>query len=392
MNDTGRPTTSLSEGRQRIVLVSPLPPPLGGLTVWTEEFLRTAEILGPDISLVNISPGGDRVNAHSRIRVDRMRQMLGSMRELRRVLPGHEIAHLCTTWFYSLVREGVFARIARRAGVVPVLHVHASTEVAASVSGLSRVKTAILAWWLEPFAAIVVLTHDLREVLIASLPRQRVVVVPNGVDTDRFSPPASRDSSPGTASVSVLFVGRLSVDKGFCELAAAVAANPNVSLTTIGDRPDRGESAHSSAIDAALDALRATGRHTHFATVGREAIAEHYRSAEVFVLPSHREGMPVSLLEAMSSGLACVVTPVGAMGDIVSCAPESFAIVVDVGDAPGLTAALETLSADAALRLRMGTAARRLAVSGFSSAGSMAAMEALYADLTRPSDGTGRTG
>ena len=271
--------------------------------------------------------------------------------------------------------------VARRAGVVPVLHVHASTEVAASVAGLSRLERAVLARWLKPFGAIVVLTDELRELLAAALPRHSVVVVPNGVDISRFSPAARTDDRASDATVSVLFVGRLSIDKGICELAEAVVANPRVHLTTIGDRPDRGDATQSRAVDAALEALRASGRHTHFPRVSRDAIADHYRSADVFVLPSHREGMPVSLLEAMASGLPCVVTPVGAIDDIVSSAPESFAVLVNVGDVSGLTTALEALSTDAALRAQLGSAARRLAIDRFSSAKSGTQMLSLYAEL-----------
>lgn len=380
---TGQPEAGVAAGRPRVVLVSPLPPPLSGLTVWTDEFLRAATV-GLDVAVVDISPGGSQVNTRSRIRLRRVQQMFTSMRELRRSLPGNDIAHLCTSWFFSLIRDGIFARLARRAGVVPVLHVHASTDVAASVAGLSSLERLALKRLLRPFGAIVVLTADLRDLLTAALPHQRVVVVPNGVDTTRFSPAPSRETLPGVP-VSVLFVGRLSVDKGICELAEAVIANPSVRLTTIGDRPASDDPRKESAVQAALDALDASGRHTHFANVGRDAIADHYRHADMFVLPSHREGMPVALLEAMASGLPCVITPVGAMTDIVTAAPEAFTMVVSVGDVSGLTAALHTLATDAALRLQLGSAARRIAVSRFSSAASMLEMLSLYSDLTAES-------
>lgn len=357
--------------------------------MWTEEFLRAAATDELDVALVDISPGGSQVNTRSGFRVRRVQQMFTSMRELRRLLPGNDIAHLCTSWFFSLVREGLFARLARRAGVVPVLHVHASTDVAVSVAGLSPRKRVGLNWWLKPFGAIVVLTDDLRLLLATALPSQRVVVVPNGVDTIRFSPALVKEARPD-ADVSVLFVGRLSVEKGICELAEAVAANPSVRLTTIGDRPASYDSKESLAVDAALETLNATGRHAHFPSVGRGEIADHYRQADVFVLPSHREGMPVSLLEAMASGLPCVLTPVGAITDMVAAAPEPFAILIDVRDASGLTAALRTVVTDTALRLELGSAARRFAVSRFSSAVAMSEMHSLYVDLTNESRSSAR--
>jgi glycosyltransferase involved in cell wall biosynthesis len=85
-------------------------------------------------------------------------------------------------------------------------------------------------------------------------------------------------------------------------------------------------------------------------------VLELMRRADVFLLPSHGEGFPNSLVEAMAAGMACVVTPVGAVPEMVA---DGGALVIPVGDAAALRSAIERLAADPQLRRRLGEEAQR---------------------------------
>jgi glycosyltransferase involved in cell wall biosynthesis len=76
----------------------------------------------------------------------------------------------------------------------------------------------------------------------------------------------------------------------------------------------------------------------------------------MFVLLSHAEGMPVALLEAMASGLPCVVTDVGTMARVV--ADASCGVVVECGDAVAVTRALRHLASSGDARVQLGNRAR----------------------------------
>ncbi|ANK82805.1 MAG: hypothetical protein TEF_19895 [Rhizobiales bacterium NRL2] len=83
---------------------------------------------------------------------------------------------------------------------------------------------------------------------------------------------------------------------------------------------------------------------------------EELRAADIFLMPSLGEGFPNSLLEAMAAGLACVVTPVGAVPEIAD--DEAEALVIEPGDAGGLAGAIRRLAEDEALRLKLARSAQ----------------------------------
>ncbi|WP_405014221.1 glycosyltransferase [Kitasatospora sp. NBC_01539] len=97
---------------------------------------------------------------------------------------------------------------------------------------------------------------------------------------------------------------------------------------------------------------------------------------DVFTLSSRQEGLPVALMEAMTSGLPSVVTRVGGMPEVL--ADDEQGLLVPPGDPAALAAALGRLAADPALRERLGTAARERS-RGFDVAGAQRTIEQVYA-------------
>src|SRR5208282_3995371 len=94
-------------------------------------------------------------------------------------------------------------------------------------------------------------------------------------------------------------------------------------------------------------------------SVGREELPELLARDQIFVLPSHFEGMPLSLLEAMAAGLPCVTTNTCGMRDVIAGGESGF--LISPGDVTGLVSAIRALLDSEALRLRMGNAARESA-------------------------------
>src|ERR671937_272842 len=156
-----------------------------------------------------------------------------------------------------------------------------------------------------------------------------VRTIPNGVDL-----PASTGAEAEPAEV--LFVGRLSPEKGIEEL---VAATQGMSLVVAGDGPLR------HLVPEALG------------FVPHDELGGLYDRAAVVVCPSHREGLPLCVLEAMAHGRPVVASAVGGIPELVEDGVTGF--LVEPGDVAGLRAAIERLLADPMLRRRLGRAARK---------------------------------
>jgi glycosyltransferase involved in cell wall biosynthesis len=110
-------------------------------------------------------------------------------------------------------------------------------------------------------------------------------------------------------------------------------------------------------------------------------LLRRYERAAVVACPSRREGFGVVCAEAMAYGRAVVVTPVGGMRDLVE--DDVNGLVVPVGDVDALRAALERLLGDAALRARLGEAARTTALERLSWEAWTRATLAAYEDAVR---------
>jgi len=133
----------------------------------------------------------------------------------------------------------------------------------------------------------------------------------------------------------VLFVGRLSPEKGIAEL---VAATEGMNLVVAGDGPLR------HLVPGALG------------FVPHDELGELYDRAAVVVCPSYREGLPLCVLEAMAHGKPVVASAVGGIPEVVENGVTGY--LVEPGDVAGLRAAIERLLADPVLRRRLGRAAR----------------------------------
>ncbi|MSP67940.1 MAG: glycosyltransferase family 1 protein [Alphaproteobacteria bacterium] len=195
----------------------------------------------------------------------------------------------------------------------------------------------------------------------------RIAAIGNGVDPARFRPDANGEqrrrlrAELGTpeGAVVVVVIGRLVQEKGYPELFDAIGDVP-AHLWVVGDRLP---SDHNSRIDQAIAAVRADpDRAGRVVFLGYRAdVPDVLAAADIFVLPSHREGMPRSIIEAMMSALPVVATDIrGAREEVVEA--ETGALV-PVGDSLRLAAALRRLVHDPNLRRRQGEAGRRRALS-----------------------------
>jgi glycosyltransferase involved in cell wall biosynthesis len=365
---------------RQIVQTAPFyPPRLGGLERVAQSLsVRLART--HDVRVVTSSVLGDP--APRRERADGV-----AVRRHRAV----EVAHtpIAPGVFFSLLRapHGALLHLhcaqalwpetvmlaARLRGLRYVVHFHLDVDASGALGRLLPLyKKHVFGRVLRGAAGVIALTQSQADFLHERyrVPRERLFVVPNGIEERYF---AAREDAAGNDAESdgpleLLFVGRLDAQKNVARLLDAVSLlRHEVRLRIVGDGEQRAE-LEQRASRLGLKAEFA-GR-----LLGEQLVAA-YRQADVFVLPSDKEGMPLAALEAMAAGLAVVATAVPGNEDLL----RGVGLLAEP-EPQALAAALDALAGDPARRRevaqRCADAARR-----YSWDAVVARVEAVYAEV-----------
>lgn len=306
-----------------------------------------------------------RIYVDVKSRASRVRATVRMLMELLRIIRVVDLVHV-QGFSSKNILLAIVARMFRRP---IVLHLQtAMHDEPAVIAGQGR-----LAWW-----AFATADHYLsvspaltEHYLAAGLPSDRIRQAPNGVDAERFRPasPAERLALRTALGLPlgrplILFVGVMSPDKQPHVLFDAWLRLQNdpalaSSLVLVGATSPRQFEA-----DAGLAAdIRRRADATDFGdrvifVPPTNQIHDHFRAADVYAMPSIREGLPIALLEAMACGLACVASRLPGATDVM-IEDGVNGRLVPPRDAAGFAAALGAAIANPAEAARMGAAARR---------------------------------
>lgn len=225
--------------------------------------------------------------------------------------------------------------------------------------------------WLQKWSHRVMILNDgmRKEALDAGFRPDHLAWMPNPVDTEEFSPASAEQrlalrhrAEIAEEAPVVVYVGRLAPEKELDSLVAAFAAvtrqRPEAHLILVGDGPER-ESLEARVKECGIASnVRFTGRQS------TEEVRDWLRLADAFALVSSNEGFSCSLAEAMSTGLAAVVSNIPANLQLIDGGVHG--LHAGVRDEESIAAALATLLADGARRVEMGDAARRRVIENYS--------------------------
>jgi glycosyltransferase involved in cell wall biosynthesis len=199
----------------------------------------------------------------------------------------------------------------------------------------------------------------------SGIPSEKVHLIPNAVDTQRFVPvePAEKPSIrkkldlPQTAIIAI-YTGRLVSYKGLPLLLKVWneirLKHKNVYLILAGTG---GLDIHNCE-DALRDYVKANGLENHVLFTGAvQNVPEYLQASDLFVFPTENDAFPSSIVEAMACGLPVVTTPVGAIKTIVT--DRETGLLIQPGNQEQLFQALDVMLSDTALASRLGDVACR---------------------------------
>ncbi len=268
------------------------------------------------------------------------------------------IVHIHTCSGFSFHRSAWDLRVARRHGCRTVLHMHGAQfdEYFSRARPLEKrfIRLALMA-----ADRVVALSEGWREKLRRMAPDARLTVIENAVEAIRDK---ARRSTRSTCRF--LLLARMDLWKGIDDLldACAILKRQGVpfELTLAGPAGSAGDAAviARKIADRTLEEIvRYVG--PAFGEVKSRLLTE----SDVYVQPSHQEGMPLAVLEAFAHCLPVIATRVGAMTEVVD--HEVQGLMVPARDPGGLACAMGALAIDPPRRIAMGDAGHRLATTRF---------------------------
>ena len=286
-------------------------------------------------------------------------------------------------------KPGVYGRMAARAARVPLV---VNTQHGLYAQPTDRPARRLPVYGLERLAAscsdveLVQNPEDLETLVRLGVPREKLRLLGNGVDLDRFSPQPSEVRKAARAELNVDddqvvvgAVGRLVWEKGYAELFLAakrlLARRRDLAVVVAGPfDADKGDPLTPADVAAAEAAgVRFLGH--------RPDPERLYAAFDIYVLASHREGFPRSAMEAAASGLPIVATDVRGCREVVD--HQRTGLLVPVRDPAALEAAIGRLADDPAARLRLGEAGAAKARAEFDQHRVIARTLDAYARLSR---------
>ena len=373
--------------RRRLKVEMVLPQLLvGGMEVVTTRLARALSRHGHDVGVTCIVGGGPvadalRSDGHrvtvvpapglsTYVRAPRLERWFRNLRP--------DIVHTHSgTWLKAV-------RAARRAGVPAVIHTEHGLFDPEPWYGAALRRLAA-----RHTDAVVAVSKPLRDVLVHQngLDPKMVHVIPNGVDVDRFRPgprAANLRQRLGITEGRLLIgtVGRLAPVKNHEMLLDAFAqlhaCRPDAALVIIG----------AGALKRVLEERIASHRLGGHAFLFGEAndVASLYRELDLFILSSKHEGMPMSMLEAMASGVPVVATRVGGIPDLLADGRLGWLVPPD--DFVALGKAMEAALQDLDRRRAVASDARSQIVNCYSEAAMVEQYERLYYEHVAPQSHT----
>lgn len=265
----------------------------------------------------------------------------------------------------SLACIGLLAESGNRMGVVNSIVGMGSAFLDPSLKGKAMrlgLRSTLGSLLNRPATRTIVQNPDDRDALIAAgvAPKNIVLVPGSGVDTDKLQPTPQPPSPP----VRAAYVGRMLEDKGLRALIAAHRLlrerGTPIDLVLAGTPDDENPTSIPRA------ELEAWGREPGITWAGHvKDIPALWAASHIAVLPSRREGLPKSLLEAAACGRPMVATDAAGCREIAR--EGETGLLAPIDDAPRLADALARLAADPDMRRRMGARARELAETVFAS-------------------------
>lgn len=259
--------------------------------------------------------------------------------------------------------------------LVATFHPPFDRKLSNLTSGTQHFWYQLYAPFLANYDCVIVFSQIQRDILVKlGVPEERVAVIPNGVDANKYSPGPSQLKAEFPAARIFVYQGRIAHEKNVESLLKAWKKSEmgkNSLLLIVGDGPLAASLQMSYGAEDGILWLGFIG--------DDERRIEILRGADVFILPSLVEGLSLSLLEAMGCGLACLATDAGADGEVLE---GGAGVILNTQRVRSqLQTLLPVFRDQGELATMLGQKARQRVVERYTLKGNIDQLEGLYAEI-----------
>lgn len=300
------------------------------------------------------------------------------------LLTGHvDLVHIHSSFGPSFYRKKVFIDMAGWWHIPVVNHIHGADFEEFFVNADEKKKKAIKKNY-DKCAQIIALSDEWKDKLSQIVDAEKITVIPNYsiVHEDIFS-----EKTDNGELVNILFLGELGTRKGVYDIPDIALAlkekcdgvNKSAGDTGIAPRfilAGAGSEEDEKAIKEKTETLGVSDMFFFPGWIRGEEKDELLRKADIFMLPSYNEGMPMSILDACGYGLPVISTNVGGIPKLVKDKENGF--IYEPGDIAGMADGIFSLGMDEELRLQYGKRSLRLVMDEYSQGAHLGKIETVW--------------
>ena len=303
---------------EAVLLIGPLPPPIGGQSMLNKAILESA--IANNHPLIAFDVGHKSMGKPWRP----VLTLTFCIRLLWLLIkqPSIRLLHIQTQAGMGFFEKSLFVLLGKAFGRKSVLHIHGG-RFPQFWNSSGRLRKHLIRLILDLNDAIIVLAESWKRFYETEVRcRACVVVLPNAVKVSCANPPLRMTDS----ATSFLFVGHLKPEKGLLDLLEAllllVSDSVQVELRLMGE----GDTAENERIIREAYGRNKLHVSRFLGPMEGQAKWDEFSAADVFILPSHSEDMPLSILEAMALGKPVIVTRVGSIPEIIDDGINGFIV------------------------------------------------------------------
>lgn len=319
-----------------ILLISPLPSPAGGIATWTESYLKSEIIKKQNVKVINTSVIGDRINSFKNKKIlEEIKRNISIYIKLSKTLKKNkfDVAHLNTSCSKTgMIRDLLCARKIKKAGYKLILQCHCNIP--------SMLNDNFSTWLFKKLVnnsdSVLVINADSNQYVNKVLKRENIIVS-NFIDYKIINDSSLKYISDEIKTI--IFVGHVTKSKGCNEVIEVAKVFPNINFRLVGNLSKSYKNIHCS------ENVKFIGE------VSKDNVLLEMKKADLLLFPSHTEGFPLVVLEAMAYGLPIISTSVGAIPEMIE---KNGGVLIDVGDVPAIISAVNEIQ-DPSIRRQMST-------------------------------------